>query len=81
MTESAEEVFRVWHCDPRHRQTRNTVAGQPDQGEVGKSKILDDGRLLPMDLKVGVRQQAMLEDMAILSGSTVISGELGIKLD
>jgi chaperonin GroES len=36
----------------------DTAAEKPDQGEVvaiGKGKILEDGRLQPLDLKVGDR--------------------------
>lgn len=41
----------------------------------------ETGQLQPLDLKVGDRRKATLEDIAILTGGTTINEDLGIKLE
>lgn len=50
------------------------IAAGPDaRNETGQPK--------PLDLEVGDRRKSMLEDIAILTGGTAMSEDLGIKLE
>jgi chaperonin GroES len=68
----------------------DTAAGKPVHGTiiaVGKGKILESGHVRPCKVAAvkspgfGDRRKAMLQDIATLTGGTVISDEVGLSLE